>query len=145
MRRFKFYSCGNLNVSYEEELAIFNSDIRRLFLIIAILLFFAVIPFACNRYVLGVLNTIGIFSIAAIGLNTLMGYTGQISLGHGAIFGFGSYTATILAARAGLPFWTTIPAAGIIAGFAGMLFCMPYIRLKKNISLNCHIGRSNNL
>ena len=52
-----------------------------------------------------ILNTIGIAAIAAIGLNILIGYTGQISLGHGAFFGVGAYAAAILATRLGVGFY----------------------------------------
>jgi branched-chain amino acid transport system permease protein len=73
---------------------------------------------------------IGIAAIAAIGLNILIGYTGQISLGHGAFFGVGAYAAAILATRLGFPFYLSIPAAGIITALVGMIFGIPSGRLK---------------
>jgi branched-chain amino acid transport system permease protein len=77
-----------------------------------------------------ILNMIGIAAIAAIGLNILIGYTGQISLGHGAFFGVGAYAAAILATRLGLPFYLSIPSAGIITALVGMIFGIPSGRLK---------------
>jgi branched-chain amino acid transport system permease protein len=77
-----------------------------------------------------ILNTIGIMAIAAIGLNILVGYTGQISLGHGAFFGVGAYAAAILATRLGVSFLVVIPAAGIITAAVGMIFGLPSGRLK---------------
>jgi branched-chain amino acid transport system permease protein len=77
-----------------------------------------------------ILNTIGIAAIAAIGLNILIGFTGQISLGHGAFFGVGAYAAAILATRLGLGFYLAIPAAGIITALVGMIFGIPSGRLK---------------
>jgi branched-chain amino acid transport system permease protein len=77
-----------------------------------------------------ILNTIGIASIAAIGLNILIGYTGQISLGHGAFFGVGAYAAAILATRFGVAFYLAIPAAGIITALVGLIFGIPSGRLK---------------
>ena len=72
---------------------------------------------------------VGIYFIAICGLNILTGYTGQISLGHGAFMAVGGYTTAILAAKAGFPYWTTIPLAGIAAGAAGLLLAIPALRL----------------
>ena len=72
---------------------------------------------------------VGIYFIAICGLNILTGYTGQISLGHGAFMAVGGYTTAILAAKAGFPYWTTIPLAGIVAGAAGLLLAIPALRL----------------
>jgi len=83
-----------------------------------------------SPYLLYILNTIGILAIAAVGLNILVGYTGQISLGHGAFFGVGAYAAAILATRLGVPFYVSIPAAGIITALVGMIFGIPSGRLK---------------
>jgi len=69
-------------------------------------------------------------AIAAIGLNILIGYTGQISLGHGAFFGVGAYAGAILATRFGLPFYICIGAAGFITAMIGMIFGIPSGRLK---------------
>ena len=76
------------------------------------------------------INHIGIAAIAAIGLNLLIGYTGQISLGHGAFFGVGAYSAAILATAVGFPFWLSVPAAGVITALVGIIFGIPSIRLK---------------
>jgi branched-chain amino acid transport system permease protein len=69
-------------------------------------------------------------AIAAIGLNILIGYTGQISLGHGAFFGVGAYSAAILATALGFPFWLSIICAGVITALVGIVFGIPSIRLK---------------
>ncbi|MFC1868966.1 branched-chain amino acid ABC transporter permease [Thermodesulfobacteriota bacterium] len=130
MRRFRFHPCGNFKVSYEEELTIFETDFGRLWMIVGLVLLFGVIPFISNAYILYVLNTIGIYAIAAIGLNLLIGYTGQISLGHGAFFGVGAYSAAILATRVSFPFWIAVPAAGIVTAIVGMGFGIPSLRLK---------------
>jgi branched-chain amino acid transport system permease protein len=89
-----------------------------------------VIPFISSQYTLFILNTIGIYAIAAIGLNLLIGYTGQISLGHGAFFGVGAYAGGILATKAGFPFLLAVPSAGLITALAGMVFGLPSVRLK---------------
>jgi branched-chain amino acid transport system permease protein len=130
MRRLRFHPCGNFNETYEQEITIFETDFGRLSMLAGIIILFGVIPFVSNAYTLYILNTIGIYAIAAVGLNLLIGYTGQISLGHGAFFGVGAYTAAILATKVGVPFLFTIPAAGIITAFVGMIFGIPSIRLK---------------
>jgi branched-chain amino acid transport system permease protein len=129
MRRFHFHPCGNFKASYKEELAIFETDFGRLWVAIALILVFGLIPFVGNAAALKVLNMIGIFSIAAIGLNILTGYTGMISLGHSAIFGIGAYTAAILSTSMNVPFWIAIPAGGVISSIIGIGFGLPAIRL----------------
>ncbi len=129
-RKLHFSLCGNLKESYEEELTIFETDFGRLWLCIGIVILLGVIPFICSSYWLYILNTIGIYAIAAIGLNLLIGYTGLISLGHGAFFGVGAYAAAILTTRAGIPFLAALPLAGVITAGVGMIFGIPSIRLK---------------
>ncbi|MBW1729535.1 MAG: branched-chain amino acid ABC transporter permease [Deltaproteobacteria bacterium] len=130
MRRLQFHPCGNFRESYHQELTIFETDFGRLWLIIGLILLFGVIPFVSTPYLLYVLNLVGIYSIGAIGLNILIGYTGQISLGHGAFFGVGAYTAAILATKAHFPFWATAPLAGAMTAGVGMIFGIPSGRLK---------------
>ena len=120
MRKLQFHPCGNYRESYQEELSIFETDFGRLWMIVGLLLLFGVIPFISSPFLLYVLNTMGIYAISAVGLNLLIGYTGQISLGHGAFFGVGAYSAAILATKTGFPF--------IIA--VGIIFGLPSARLK---------------
>ncbi len=130
MRRLRFHPCGNYKESYLSELTVYETDFGRLWTLVGLFLIFAVIPFAASSYMLYVLNIIGIYSIAVIGLNLLIGYTGQISLGHGAFFGVGAYAAAILGTKAGLPFIVTVPAAGLITALVGIIFGLPSARLK---------------
>ncbi len=130
MRKLRFHPCGNYKESYEEELTIFTTDFGRLWTGIGLILLFVVIPLISNPYLLYVINHIGIAAIAAIGLNILIGYTGQISLGHGAFFGVGAYGAAILATAVGFPFWLSVIGAGVITAMVGMVFGIPSARLK---------------
>ena len=130
MRKLKLHPCGKFNERYEEELTIFGTDFGRLWLSIGLVLLFAVVPLVSSHYVLYVVNHIGIAAIAAIGLNILIGFTGQISLGHGAFFGVGAYAAAILATAVGFPFWLSVISAGFITALVGMVFGMPSLRLK---------------
>src|SRR5579862_5256128 len=54
------------------------------------------------------------YAIAILGLNILTGFNGQLSVGHGAFFAIGAYTAAILMNFAGFPYWATLPAAALI-------------------------------
>lgn len=130
MRKLQFHPCGNYRESYQEELSIFETDFGRLWMIVGLLLLFGVIPFISSPFLLYVLNTMGIYAISAVGLNLLIGYTGQISLGHGAFFGVGAYSAAILATKTGFPFIIAVPAAGLLTAGVGIIFGLPSARLK---------------
>jgi len=130
MRRFSFHPCGNYRENYAQELTIFETDYGRISMCVFLLLLFFATPFVVSSYMLYVINTIGIAAIAAIGLNILVGYTGQISLGHGAFFGVGAYAAAVLATRFGVGFYLAIPAAGVLTALVGMIFGIPSGRLK---------------
>ena len=130
MRNLQLHPCGNFKESYAQELTIFETDFGRLATVVGLILLFAVVPFVSGAYILYIIITIGIYAIAAIGLNLLIGYTGQISLGHGAFFGVGAYSAAILATKVGVPFLIAVPAAGVITALVGMVFGIPSVRLK---------------
>jgi branched-chain amino acid transport system permease protein len=72
---------------------------------------------------------VGIYLVALTGLNVLTGYTGQISLGHGAFMAIGGYTTAILMIDHGVKDIATIPLAILVAGVAGVLFGLPAARL----------------
>jgi len=71
-----------------------------------------------------------IYAIAVLGLNLLIGFNGQISLGHSAFFAIGAYTAAILMNFGGWPYWSTLPMAGVICFGAGFLFGFPALKLE---------------
>jgi branched-chain amino acid transport system permease protein len=130
MKRLQFHPCGNFKERYEQELRIFETDFGRMWTFIGLAVLFGAVPFISTPYFLYVINITGITAIAALGLNILIGFTGQISLGHGAFFGVGAYAGAILATSVGLPFWLAVPAAGIVTAFVGMIFGIPSGRLK---------------
>jgi branched-chain amino acid transport system permease protein len=88
------------------------------------------LPFVIAPQWLTVVNQIGIAAIGAIGLNILVGFTGQISLGQGGFLAVGAYTSGILVARAGWPFPLAMLAAVLITAAVGALFGLPALRLK---------------
>jgi branched-chain amino acid transport system permease protein len=68
--------------------------------------------------------------VAALGLNLLVGYSGQISLGHGAFFAVGAYTAAALLAKTDLPWPLAVPAAAVVTFLLGLAFGVPALRLR---------------
>jgi branched-chain amino acid transport system permease protein len=97
----------------------------------AILAAFAcLLPFLLGDYQSFQLTLVLVYAIAILGLNLLTGYTGQISLGHGAFYALGAYVSAILMSRFGLPYWSTLPAAGLICFAFGFLFAFPALRLE---------------
>jgi branched-chain amino acid transport system permease protein len=129
-RKRIFHPCGNYRERYDQELTVFETDFGRLWALIGLVLLFGVVPFVSPPYLLHVLNMTGIAAVAAVGLNILVGYTGQISLGHGAFVGVGAYAAAVLATRWNVPFLAAIPMAGLVAAAVGMVFGIPSGRLK---------------
>lgn len=86
--------------------------------------------FAGGGYFIYLLNLVGIFALVSIGLNLLVGFSGQISLGHAGFFAIGAYASGLLGQRLGLPFWLSIPAGALLATAIGALIALPALRLK---------------
>ncbi len=88
--------------------------------------------------------TLGIFvainGIVACGLNIIVGYAGQISLGHAAFFGIGAYTAALLATKAGLSFWLSLPIVILVTGSIGLLLGLPSLRVREDFLAITTIG-----
>jgi branched-chain amino acid transport system permease protein len=87
------------------------------------------VPFLFGPYRVGQFTLVLVYAVAALGLNLLVGYGGQISLGHGAFFALGAYTAALLIEKASVPYLLTLPAAGALCFAAGFLFGVPALRL----------------
>lgn len=120
---------GDFKVSYQKDLALFQTLWVKVWLCILILLML-IAPFFLSRYSISILNEMGIAAIGAIGLNLLIGYTGQISLGHGAFLAIGAYTSGLLTGGVGLPFLLSLPLSGLMAAALGMIVGVPSLRLK---------------
>ena len=89
-----------------------------------------VFPDVVSDYRLFLVSTMIIASIAVLGLNLLTGFNGQFSLGHGAFYAVGAYTAAILMDKLNVPYWATIPAAAIVCFIVGYLFGLPALKLE---------------
>jgi branched-chain amino acid transport system permease protein len=87
-------------------------------------------PFLASNYHIFQMTQVLVYAIALLGLNMLTGFNGQISLGHGAFYAIGAYTTAILLDQSILPYWATIPVAGVVCLVAGFLFGLPALRLE---------------
>jgi len=96
---------------------------------VAIALALAVIARADN-YLLFVLSLVGLTTIVGVGLNVLVGLTGQMSFGHVGFYAIGAYTVGVLTTRTALGFWIALPLAAIIACAAGALLAIPALRVR---------------
>ncbi len=88
-----------------------------------------VLPFLFKNYRVFQFNLVLVYAIAILGLNILTGFNGQFSLGHGAFYAFGAYTAAILMDKMGLPYWATLPAAFMVCFLFGFIVGFPALRL----------------
>ena len=123
---------GQFKTNYPADQAIFPIRQDRIFVIAVILFAYLAIPFYASEYMLqAVLIPMMIFSIAAIGLNILTGYAGQLSLGTGGFMAVGAYTAyKLTTAFPELNLIIVFLLAGIAAAVVGVLFGLPSLRIK---------------
>jgi branched-chain amino acid transport system permease protein len=104
------------------------SEHRLLLLVWFVLL---AVPFAApNAYFVSLANMLLINLILIASLNLLMGYGGQISLGHAAFYGLGAYTSGVLNVKFGLSPWIGLPAAAFLAGVSALIIGIPALRLR---------------
>ena len=82
-----------------------------------------------NPYYIHLMVVIGIYAILLLGLDIVVGYVGEVSLGHAALFGIGSYTAGVLNFQLGVPFLLAVPASIAVTGLFGALLALPALRV----------------
>jgi branched-chain amino acid transport system permease protein len=87
-------------------------------------------PLVVSDYRLFQFTMVIVMAIAVLGLNLLLGYNGQLSLGHGAFFAIGGYTTAILIHHAGMPYWATLPFSALVCLIFGFAFGIPALRLQ---------------
>src|SRR5471032_656893 len=121
---------GIFKTTYAADMALYPLPIAKRTVVFLAVLFVVIVPLVLQEYHLSILNLIFIAVVGALGLNILVGYTGQISLGHGAFMSVGAYTAANLAVRLDLPFWVTLPAGGLMAAAIGAVVGIPSLRIK---------------
>ena len=90
----------------------------------------AVMALTVNGYWVFVLANVALLAVVGIGLNVLLGLSGQVSFGHVGFFAIGAYTVAILTTKAGFSFWLAWPVAAVLGGLAGALLALPALRVK---------------
>src|SRR5213082_3759600 len=121
---------GVFKTSYAADMGLYPLPIAKWAVAAFAGLFIVIAPFALSEYYVSILNLILIACVGALGLNILVGYTGQISIGHGAFMSVGAYTAANLVTQLHAPFWITIPAGGVMAALIGAVVGIPSLRIK---------------
>jgi branched-chain amino acid transport system permease protein len=101
----------------------------RYWLVVVVILFFIGLPTVIGSFQASEWAQVLILAIAIMGLNILVGYSGQISLGHGAFMAIGAYASAILVHKYKMDYLVTIPIAGLLTGMIGFLFGVPALRL----------------
>ncbi len=114
--------------SYRDDLRLFKdkSTFVQYLALWAILL---VLPVVADDYFLSQVTFVFIYGIVSLGMMLLVGYTGQISLGHAAFFAVGAYVSAVLQIR-GVPFLAAFSAAGALSGIVGIIIGLPALRVK---------------
>lgn len=108
--------------------------------LVALAVFFAIPLFFPNEYVAQIANLAGIYTILAMGLNVLTGFTGQLSLGIAAFFGVGAYTSALLDMNFGWPFLLCMLAAIVVTVFCGLILAIPALKVKGSYLVLLTIG-----
>ncbi len=123
------FECGVFHTTYRADMGLRPRPLERVRLGMFALLV-VVFPFVATPYWLSLANQVAIATVGALGLNILVGYTGQISLGQGAFMAVGAYGTGLLTARFGVPFWASVPMACLITAAVGVFFGLPSLRLR---------------
>jgi len=94
-----------------------------------LLLMLVLLPVGLKGYTMYIVSLAGANVLAAVGLNVLMGYAGQVSIGQAAFLAIGGYTSALLMTKLGVAFWIAFPLAGLITGVTGLILFIPALRL----------------
>ncbi len=131
--------CGNYHESYTEDHAWWQTTFIKGKMILLALILFIVIPLFADSYILSICNLIGYTILGALGVQLLIGFCGQITLGHAAFLAVGGYTSTLLILEFpwpaiftdwGLAYPISIIVAAFVAGLWSVLFGLPSARVK---------------
>jgi branched-chain amino acid transport system permease protein len=119
----------DLKRSYFEDIRLFKSGVV-LFWSVVLLAALIAFPLFAKQYYIYIASLLFINIIIAIGLNLLVGYTGQVSLGHAGFLAIGAYTSVLLMLRLGLPFLVALPLAGLVSALFGFVLGLPALRME---------------
>jgi ABC-type branched-subunit amino acid transport system ATPase component/ABC-type branched-subunit amino acid transport system permease subunit len=99
------------------------------FAVLGLLAAFALPFFVTSPYYVHLIATIAIYSILVLGLDIVFGYTGEVSIGHAALWGIGAYTAGVLFFQLGIGLWPALIAGPVVAGLFGAILALPALRV----------------
>ena len=134
-----FLPCGEYHQSYREDHSWWQTKFIKGKMILLMLVLFWGIPYVADSYWISVCNQIGYTVLGALGVQLLIGFCGQVTLGHAAFLAVGAYTSTLLILEfpwpkflldLGLAYPISILAAAVVAGIWSVLFGLPSARVK---------------
>ncbi len=114
---------------YYEDIQLLGSKVLS-FWFLVLIAFLVILPFLIPNYYIYMANYMAINVIVTLGLNILVGYTGQISLGHAGFFAIGAFTTVLSMTNLHLPFVPALLLAAFVAAFFGFILGLPALRLK---------------
>ena len=121
---------GFYKTDYKADMALYPLPISKFAILAVIVIFFVLIPLFAQDYYLSQISLVSIAVVGALGLNILVGYAGQLSIGHAAFMSVGAYTAANLVTKFDLPMIVTLPAGGLMAAAIGLIVGIPSLRIK---------------
>src|SRR5512139_2947626 len=125
-----FLPCGVYHQYYSQDHAWWQTKFVWGKMVLLFITLFYLIPQFTSLYLVSVLNVIGYTVLSAMGVQLLIGYCGQVTLGHSAFIAVGAYTSTLLMLQLHLPYPVTLFAGGITGGLWSVLFGLPSARVK---------------
>ncbi len=134
-----YLPCGKYHQTYKDEHSWWKTKFIKSKMILLLIVLFFVIPNVAQGYWMSIFNHVGYTILGALGVQLLIGYCGQLTLGHGAFIAIGSYTTTMLLLEfpwpqiivdLGLSYPLSTIIAGIVAGLWSVLFGLPSARIK---------------
>ncbi|MFO1413682.1 MAG: branched-chain amino acid ABC transporter permease [Burkholderiales bacterium] len=127
-----YREAGQYKTSYQADSAIFPIRQDKIGLVVILAIAFLVVPFVASNYVFtGILIPFLIFSLAALGLNILTGYAGQLSLGTAAFMAVGAFASFNFVLRIpGIPILLAFVGGGVVSALVGILFGLPSLRIR---------------
>jgi branched-chain amino acid transport system permease protein len=131
MKKKNYQKSSYLKTSIISDMAMiaFDTPFRRIWAVVGLLII-AVFPFLATPFFMHIANLIAIASIGAMALNLLSGNAGLLSLGQAGFLASGAFTTAIMTVNFSMPFWVTIPAAGVVGAILGFIAGLPSLRLK---------------
>ena len=122
--------CGVYHEQYKQDHAWWQTRFVRGKMVLLGLTVFVFIPLWAGNFWLSVMSEVAYTVLGALGVQLLIGYCGQITLGHAAFLAVGAYTSALLMLQAGMAYIWTMPIAGIVAGIWSVFFGLPSARVK---------------